>query len=308
MKQAVCFLAYVASTLLWTIANPRGLWQTVAQSGGQILAVARRLRHKGEGDPAPAGAFSLPFHGTWTVVNGGVDRQTSHSWSLVAQRYAYDFVITGDDGLSHTGAGERPEDYHCFGQPILAAADGEVVSLRDDVVDDGRCGSCWIDWRTRDIRGNYVVIKHAAGVYSLSAHLQQGSIAVAVGDHVQRGQVIGRCGNTGHSTEPHLHFQVQDHPDFYLAVGLPIRFAQFAQQPFVEKRVEGAEVAIASGYLVKNHRVRALESATDERMAAVAPQIGGMDLLVSLGIFVLGVVGITYIFTDIIGGLLRLIF
>lgn len=309
MKQISCFFTYLASTLLWTIANPRGLWQTIAQAGGQIIAVGRQLLQQKQGEPATAVTFNLPFQGQWKVVNGGVDQQTSHSWSLAAQRYAYDFVMTGADGESYRGEGLTPRDFYCFDQPILAAADGQVVAVRDDVADYGRCQSCWIDWRTRDIRGNFVTIKHAEGVYSVSAHLQRGSIAVVPGEQVQRGRLIGRCGNSGHSTEPHLHFQVQDDPNFFLAVGRPIRFAAFARQPIQEGEHVGVETAVAAGFLTKNHLVWPVDTAFEEdSMAAVQPKWGWGDLLTSVGVFLLGMLGIGYILTDILGGLLRLLF
>ncbi len=308
MKQIYCAVTYLVSTLLWTLVNPRGLWQTIAQSGGQIIAVARRLVKKEDAGMETAVSFALPFSGQWTVVNGGVERQNSHSWSLAAQRYAYDFVITGDDGNNHIGEGRVPQDYHCFGQPIFAAADGEVVDVRGDVADYGRCQSCWIDWRTRDIRGNSVTIKHAEGVYSLSAHLQQGSIEVQPGDRVQRGQLIGRCGNSGHATEPHLHFQVQDHPNFFLAVGLPVRFSGFSLQAIKNGEIVGPETAVAAGYLSKNHVVQPLESATGEVIPLAQSKWGWGDFLTSVGVFVLGLFGIGYIILDIFGGALRLLF
>lgn len=285
------------------IANPRGLWQTIAQSGGQIVAVVRRLRQDEAAGAETAVTFHLPFANKWQVVNGGVTQESSHSWSLLSQRYAYDFFITDASGQSYSGSGAKPEDYHCFSQPILAAADGEVVALRDDVADYGRAGSCWIDWRTRDIRGNYITIRHAPGVYSLSAHLQHGSLQVAVGDKVQRGQPIARCGHSGHSTEPHLHFQVQDHPDFFLALGQPIRFAHFIQQANDDE----ALTAVQSGHLTKDHHVWQTAVADGLTMPVPAAQVGRGELLSTVGNFVLGLVGITYLFSQIIGWLMRLL-
>ncbi len=68
------------------------------------------------------------------------------------------------------------------------------------------------------------MIKHNDQEYSFLAHFIPGSIKVKEGDTVKRGQVIGKCGNSGHSTEPHLHFHFQDHPNFYLGRGIPIKF------------------------------------------------------------------------------------
>jgi murein DD-endopeptidase MepM/ murein hydrolase activator NlpD len=78
--------------------------------------------------------------------------------------------------------------------------------------------------RQRDIRGNYVVIGHAGGEHSLLAHLREGSVTVGAGDHVTSGQRVGWCGHSGNSTEPHLHFHVQDRASFYRGMGLPVAF------------------------------------------------------------------------------------
>ncbi|MBS3966536.1 MAG: M23 family metallopeptidase [Truepera sp.] len=172
--------------------------------------------------------FDATLAGCWLVVNGGIDEETSHSWELVGQRYAYDFVID-QEGRTYQGEGTRLEDYYAFGQPILAPADGRVVQVREGIRDYPRPLplSGRIDWLTRDFRGNFVVIDHGHQEYSFLAHLQRGSVRVRVGDKVSQGQIIGLCGNSGHSTEPHLHFHVQDHPNMFLAVSLPVRFAGF---------------------------------------------------------------------------------
>lgn len=293
-----CLLAYLASTLLWTAVNPYGLWQTACQAGGQIAALVRRLRRP---STDPVVLFALPFDGCWTAVNGGVEQATSHSWSVVAQRYAYDFVVAGPDGRHYAGDGRAPQEYHCFGRPILAAAEGVVVETRDDIPDSPRAGSCWIDWRARDLRGNYVVIRHAAGVYSLSAHLQRGSVSVQPGDSVQRGQPIGRCGHSGHSSEPHLHFQVQDHPDFFRAVGLPIRFAQF-----VDAAADEQPRVAAAGYVNGRRRVCPSSSAAEGvETPVVAPVWSAGDLAGAVASLVLTGVGLVYLVSLLISGIGR---
>ena len=77
----------------------------------------------------------------------------------------------------------------------------------------------------RDIRDNYVTIQHAPEEFLCLAYLVPGSITVGPGDSVGRGQEVGRCGHTGNSSEPHLHFQVQDSPAFETAASLPVEFA-----------------------------------------------------------------------------------
>lgn len=170
--------------------------------------------------------YTLPFSGEWYVFNGGVSEATSHSWDLVAQRYAYDFVIA-DGSLRRWREGtngERLEDYLCYGEPVLAPADGAIVEVVDGVRNARRPGTGWLDPFASDIRGNCVVIEHAGGEYSVLAHLISGSIKVSEGERVARGQEVGCCGNSGNSSEPHLHFHVQDRAGFFEAAGLPVAF------------------------------------------------------------------------------------
>ncbi len=222
--------------------NPFVLAKGLLQLGGQLVILARyRNRLPNPERFEQEASYSLPFAGvapdesanrtngsessskTWTVVKGGPTREYSHSWGILTQRYAYDFVITDGDGKTHTGDGSRPEEYYCFGEPIYAPADGVVVETHDGHRDHQRTNG-WLDVFQRDVRGNWVTIEHADGEYSALAHLKCGSVAVAEGNRVERGQQIGRCGHSGNSSEPHLHFHVQDRPNFYLGMGLPIQF------------------------------------------------------------------------------------
>lgn len=205
------------------IVHPNVFIRGLLQIGGAIVAFVRhggRLPH-----PETCGSavtYSPPFEGEWTVVNGSPDRRYSHSWVPVRQRYAYDFVITDDMGRTNDGSG-GVESFYCFDEPILSPAEGTVVRTKDGHRDHHRT-SGWIDPLQYRLAGNYVVIKHAETEYSLLAHLRKGSICVSPGEHVERGQQIGRCGHSGNSSEPHLHFHVQDHSFPYIGAGLPIRF------------------------------------------------------------------------------------
>lgn len=229
-EAAKAHATFLVQGILGVTINPFGLVQSIAQTGGQVLALLRlRGRLPYPDTYRQVNRFSLPFRGRWAVVNGGVEPDTSHSWELIGQRYAYDFVIFDEEGLSYTGDGSKPENYYAFGQEMLAPADGRIAVVRDGVRDypAPRPRSGRIDWLTRDFRGNHVVIDHGHGEFSFLTHLKKGSICVERGQEVQRGQPIGLCGNSGHSTEPHLHFHVQDHPNIFLAASLPVRFADF---------------------------------------------------------------------------------
>ena len=107
-----------------------------AQVAKQVLGLIYMAYRHGNSLPDPATgassvAYSLPFSGAWTVLNGGVDEATSHSWDVYTQRYAYDFVVVGEDGLTFAGDPADVRSYRCYGLPVLAPADGEVVCARD---------------------------------------------------------------------------------------------------------------------------------------------------------------------------------
>ncbi len=184
--------------------------------------------------------YILPVGGEWQVSNGGVTKETSHSWGNPSQRFAYDLVKYGPNGRSFDGDGRKLEDYFCFDAPIFAPADGVVVKARDGIRDAPHVGTFWMDWLTQNIAGNSVLIKHADGEFCLLAHLKCGSVQVKAGQIVKQGQEVGRCGHSGNSTEPHLHFQFQDGESFYFSSGLPIKFNGFSlktdeQKNFVEQ-------------------------------------------------------------------------
>jgi murein DD-endopeptidase MepM/ murein hydrolase activator NlpD len=191
----------------------------------QVVQVIRQTLGNRE-RPIPSAAFDCrrPFDGEWLALNGGETPETSHSWEIVSQRYAYDFVIADETGSRHSGDGTALTEYYCYGKPIRAVAAGVVVRVREGVRDAPWVGTGWVDWLCRDFGGNAVTIRHADAVYSHYAHLVPDSIPVRVGDRVSEGEEIGRCGNSGHSTEPHLHFQLQDGPDMLTAAGLRVRF------------------------------------------------------------------------------------
>lgn len=215
-------MARLALSQALVLLNPLQVAQIIAQIVGQAIISSRRALP--DERYVQKTRYTLPFRGEWLVYNGGITPADSHSWDILTQRYAYDFVIADAALRRHSSSGRALTDYFCYGQDVTAPADGEVVTVRDGVRDAPCPGSGWIDFLSLDFRGNFVVIKHAEGEYSFLAHLIPGSIVVRAGQRVQRGQVIGRCGNSGHSSEPHLHFHIQDRPSFWLAAGLPVQF------------------------------------------------------------------------------------
>jgi len=147
----------------------------------------------------------LPFRGSW-ICTQAIDGAHTHQGMW---RHAFDFEVAGVDGALFV-AGEPLDQlasYHCYRLPVLAAADGTVVKVEDEVPDNP-IGEMDLDrnW------GNVVMLYHAPGVYSVVAHLAPQSATVREGQVVARGQVVGLCGNSGRSPRPHLHFQLQSTP------------------------------------------------------------------------------------------------
>ncbi|WMJ78698.1 MULTISPECIES: M23 family metallopeptidase [unclassified Sedimentibacter] len=168
--------------------------------------------------------YDLPFKGKWTAVNGCFTKEYSHSWGIPTQRYAYDFIILDENGKSYNRAFNQSENYYCYDRDVLSPADGVIVEVLNNAKDSLIFKRGQFYSRAKHIAGNYVVIKHDKQEYSTLAHLKEDSISVEVGETVSRGQPIAKCGNTGNSTEPHLHFQLQTGQSFYSSAGLPIHF------------------------------------------------------------------------------------
>ena len=173
--------------------------------------------------------YILPFEGKWTVFNGGIGKGMSHSWDIIPQRYAYDFIIMDDNGKSFEGDSKNLQSYFCYGKNVIAPADGTVVKVSGNHR-DSRVNGEKVYCDTWDIRGNFIVIQHAEKEFSVSAHLIPNSITVRAGDKVKQGDIIAKCGNSGNTSEPHLHFQLQSGKSFFSSAGLPISFVNINAQ------------------------------------------------------------------------------
>ena len=148
--------------------------------------------------------LKLPFKGEWIVLWGGDEILQNYHQSISIVRNAIDVTGVDETGSTHRGDGNKNSDYYGFGREILAPAGGVVT----DVISGVRDNVPGVINNFADI-GNMVMIRHSTGEVSVFAHLQFASVTVKVGDHVKQGQSIGRCGNSGNSSAPHLHFQLQ---------------------------------------------------------------------------------------------------
>jgi hypothetical protein len=208
----------------------RILLQSLKQIWGMIYTpIAHKFRLPSKNNYTCKSNYILPFNGKWVVVNGGVDKALSHSWSIYPQRYAYDFIVMDDEGNFSAGDKSSLQSYYCYGKDIIAPADGEVVKVSHHHKDsrvDGKKVYC----DATDISGNHIVIKHNEYEYSMIAHLMPNSVTVSAGDIVKQGEIIAKCGNSGNTSMPHIHFQLQSNDNIFLAAGLPIIFTNISAQ------------------------------------------------------------------------------
>ncbi len=204
--------------------------------------------------------YIFPLRGV-CYAGWGASFHTGHRWAI-PEEFALDIARLGGDGLSHKGDGTRFEDYYAYGAEVLAAADGRVIGMANDQPEDTaamqRPDESQEAYFTRlreeqavrlakgGILGNYVMIDHGKSEYSLSAHLQPGSVRVRVGDQVKAGDVIGKLGSSGNSTEPHLHFHVCDSADPLMSAGIPVNFSNvtilWADMP---RPIQSGDIVIA---------------------------------------------------------------
>ena len=205
--------------------------------------------------------YIFPLRGV-CYVGWGASFHTGHRWAA-PEEFALDIARLGGDGLSHKGDGTHFEDYYAYGADVLAAADGKVVGAFNDQAEDPaamqRPGESQEAYFARlqkeqagrlakgdaDVTGNYVMIDHGKSEYSFYAHLQRGSVRVHVGDQVKAGDILGKLGSSGNSTEPHLHFHVCDKNDPLMSAGIPVNFSNITVQwADVPRPIQSGDIVI----------------------------------------------------------------
>jgi hypothetical protein len=191
----------------------------------------------------------LPFSGRWFVMAGGDTLNVNHHMSVRAQWYAIDFMkVGGADGRSlNKSDGKMLEDYYSWGEPVLSPVDGVIETVIDEFPDN------LLGVRdTKNVGGNYVVIKVATDRYVFLCHFQKGSISVKSGEHVKVGQTIGKCGNSGNTYEPHIHMHMQDAPTFGGGTGQNLIFKSIDVE-LTGKKFTNVDWPMICGLFVSNH-------------------------------------------------------
>jgi murein DD-endopeptidase MepM/ murein hydrolase activator NlpD len=166
--------------------------------------------------------LELPFRGEWRVFWGGRNLVDNYHFAFYGQRFAYDFAVV-KSGRSFQGNGRSNRDYYAFGKPVYAAGSGIVVEAVDGIADNdpGEVNSA-------QAAGNHVVIDHQNGEFSFTAHFQQGSVRVKLGQRVNRGDRLGLCGNSGQTTQPHVHFHLAKSSALNQNLSLPAQFRNYS--------------------------------------------------------------------------------
>jgi murein DD-endopeptidase len=179
-----------------------------------------------------------PLRGGPWLVGNGPNARTGHRRALVptggaptiAQRFAIDYVKLNDANTTYHDDRLANANYYAEGNDALAVADGRVVAVKDSIPENvPGAQSRAVPITLETVGGNHVILDIGGGYYAFYAHLKPGSLRVKLGDQVKRGQVLGLVGNSGNSTEPHLHFHVSDGTSPLGSEGVPYRIDSFQQ-------------------------------------------------------------------------------
>ncbi|MEU1345509.1 M23 family metallopeptidase [Streptomyces sp. NPDC005795] len=247
----ICWIIFFAMLVLSLFTRPPFpywlIWVPAAAALALVLTAGRKAR-SAAADPRPAVEVEPPVSGRWTALNSPADKVPSHGIHGYGQTYAIDIVAEpgpepgpeGERGPSRPKfrrlwpVALRNDRFPGFGAPLLAVADGTVVyaahGRRDHLSRNSLPALVYLmvlEASVRDVLGpgsivgNHLVLDLGNGTYAMYAHLRRGSLRVGVGETVRAGQQLAECGNSGNSTEPHVHFQLMDDPDLDVAIGVP---------------------------------------------------------------------------------------
>ena len=146
----------------------------------------------------------------------------------------WDYGKLGPNKLPYRTDGSSVEDYWAYGEPVLAAADGRVVRVRNDILEYGIGKLPSLDAIVEDtdiLAGNLVILDHGNGEYSLTCHMKPGSISIKAGDQVKAGEVMGQIGGSGNVHPVGFDFNLMDGPEWIDAKGLPPLLSNFELVP-----------------------------------------------------------------------------
>jgi hypothetical protein len=236
---------------------PNGLVHRVTTDFGELQGAAIAARH------TQLHVLGAPVKGADWIADDGPsnDEDNHHRRGVVvldgravdSRRYAIDWMRTMD-GVTYSGDARDVHSYYCYGKPVLAVADGRVVTARDGLPENipghGDAFHPAIPITLDTIAGNTITLDIGGGQFAYYLHLQPGSLRVKAGDHVRRGQMLGRIGATGDAREPHLHFEVTDSAKALAGDGLPYLIDRYRLQGS-----EGGPLKLRTDELPLDHNI-----------------------------------------------------
>jgi murein DD-endopeptidase len=187
----------------------------------------------------PVVTIQPPLDGENWLAGNGPSNASLHRRALIAvngrawisQRFAIDWVELFPEGTTYHGDPSDNKNYRAYGAEIHAVAGGTVSEIKDGIPQNTpRAKSLAVPITLETVGGNHVIVDIGEGRYAFYAHMQPGSVRVKVGDRVQAGDVLGLVGNTGNSSEPHLHFDICNASSELACEGIPYAFASFEVQ------------------------------------------------------------------------------
>ncbi len=187
-------------------------------------------------------ALQLPFNNTWEVIWGGRTVEQNYHSAYPDQRFALDIMII-KNGRSFKNDGKKLSDYHCFNRKILAPGSGTIVTVENSLKDN----SIGV-MDSKHPFGNHVWIDHQNGEYTMLGHMKKGSLKVKSLEKVVAGQELGLCGNSGNTSEPHIHMHMPNTALPYKGHGLPLQFKKVLVNGKIKKSHE-----VVRGELIQNY-------------------------------------------------------
>ncbi|MFC7964660.1 M23 family metallopeptidase [Streptomyces cinereoruber] len=244
LHRTLWLLFFVQMAVSFTVGLPYSYavsWLPLIAAVGVGIALARHTGKEIEAAARPPVEVDPPVAGRWTALNSPADRTPSHGTHQYGQTYAIDIVAEAEDGERSRPSfawlwpvARRSEEFPAFDAPLFAVADATVVHAEDGQRDHLSRNSLpaflylmlfeatvRVLAGARRVVGNHLILDLGNGTYAVYAHLRRGSLTVRAGDRVTAGRQLARCGNSGNSTEPHLHFQLMNGPDLDTARGVP---------------------------------------------------------------------------------------
>lgn len=243
----LCWVVFIALVIVDAVAGglPFNWWLIWLPAVAALtlgIVLSRKARAEEGGARPPAVEVAAPVTGRWSALNSPADKVPSHGTYGYGQAYAIDIVAEPKPGARPSFSWlwpvvRRSRAFPAYGEPLLAVADATVVHAtdrqRDHLSRNSLLSLLYLLIAEAFVRelggarwivGNHLVLDLGDGTYAMYAHLQRGSLAVRAGDRVSAGQQLARCGNSGNSSEPHVHFQLMDNPDLNVARGIPFRW------------------------------------------------------------------------------------